>query len=92
AQYTPDSIPVIGIAPDDSYFFLRESSSKYKQIGAGLTINSLPLPFVYNPHDTIYRFPLKCGDRDSSYAEYGLNIPGIGYYGQSITRVNYADG
>lgn len=91
-QYTPDSIPGLGIQPDDAYNFYKESSSAFKQVGAGLTINSIPLPFVYNPHDTIYVFPLNCGNRDTSYAEFGFNIPGLGYYGQKINRVNYSDG
>lgn len=92
AQYTVDSIPGLGIKPDDAYNFYKESSSKYKQVGAGLTINSLPLPFAYNPHDTIYRFPLNCGDKDTSYAEFLLTIPGIGKYGQKIYRENHSDG
>jgi hypothetical protein len=92
AQYTPDSIPFIGLKPDNAYNFYKKSSSKFKQVGAGLTINSIPLPFAYNPHDTIYRFPLSCGNRDTSYAEFGLTIPGIGYYGQKIHRYNFADG
>lgn len=92
AQYTPDSIPFLGIQPDNAYAFLRESTSKFRQVGAGLTINTLPIPFNYNPHDTIYRFPMNFGNTDSSYAEYGLNIPGVGYYGQKIARRNIVDG
>jgi hypothetical protein len=90
-QYTPDSIPFIG-KPDHAYNFLKLSAVKHKQIGAGLTINSLPVPFLYNPHDTIYHFPINYGNVDSSDAKLGLPIPGIGYYGQKIHRVNYADG
>ena len=92
AQYTPDSIPVIGIKPDNSYAFLKKSSSKYQQVGAGLTINALPIPFLYSPHDTIYRFPVNYGNVDSSDAKFGLQIPNMGYYGQKIHRVNYVDG
>ena len=47
---------------------------------------------MYNPHDTVYRFPVKYGNIDSSDAKFGLQIPGIGYYGQKIHRVNYVDG
>lgn len=92
AQYTPDSIPFIGIKPDDAYNFYKETSTRFKQVGGGFTINSLPLPFVYNPHDTIYRFPISCGNRDTSYAQFGLQIPGLGYYGQQIRRWNFSDG
>lgn len=92
AQYTPDSIPILGIKPDNAYNFYKKTSTQFKQIGLGLTINSLPLPFVYNPHDTIYRFPVSCGNRDTSYAQFGLQIPGLGYYGQQIKRWNFSDG
>ena len=91
-QYTPDSVPFIGIKPGNSYSFFKESATRHKQIGTGLTINSLPVPFMYNPHDTVYRFPVKYGNIDSSDAKFGLQIPGIGYYGQKIHRVNYVDG
>ena len=91
-QYTPDSIPLLGIKPDDAYNFFKESSTKFKQIGTGLTINSLPLPMKYYQSDTIYRFPLKCGNRDSSVAKDTLSIPGLGLYGQTIKRWNFADG
>jgi hypothetical protein len=90
-QYMPDNIPLIG-KPDNGYNFFKETSTRFKQVGGGFTINSLPLPFIYNPHDTVYRFPLSCGNRDTSYAAFGLSIPGIGYYGQQIRRWNFADG
>lgn len=92
AQYTPDSIPLIGIKPDGAYDFLKESSSKYKQVGSGLTINALPIPFYYTKHDTIYRFPLNYGDMDTSDAAFSLPIPNLGTFGQMIHRENVADG
>ena len=79
---TIDSILFLGIKPDNAYNFYKESSTKLKQVGAGVTINSLPLPFSYNPHDTIYRFPLPCGNKEyPSYAELGFTIPNIGLLG-----------
>lgn len=91
-QYTPDSIPVVGIKPQHAYSFYKLSTANYKQIGSGLTINGLPIPILYNNHDTIYHFPIQYGKRDSSNSKFGLQIPNVGYYGQEIHRVNYVDG
>lgn len=87
---TPDSIGNISI--DSAYNFYRESSTQYKQVGVGFWINSAPFPISYNPDDVIYVFPLNYGNIDSSDAEFGFQIPGLGYYGQKIHRVNVADG
>lgn len=95
-QYTPDSIPFLGIKPDDAYNFYKKSSSQYLQVGTGLSINATQIPFIYNPDDVIYKFPLQYGDKDSSDAEFGFNVPPLDtngyYYGQLIHRVNEADG
>ena len=94
-QYTPDSIPGTGIKVSDAYGFYKKSSSNLKEIGYGLTVNSLPIPFTYNPPDVIYNFPLTYGDTDScdsklSPASFGVTLPY--YYGQKIHRVNVVDG
>jgi hypothetical protein len=90
--YTPDS--VFNIKPDNAYAFLKESSTQYKRVGVGFTINTIPVPIMYNPADVIYRFPLQYGNKDSSDAAYGFNLPPPNgpYYGQFIHRVNEADG
>lgn len=94
-QYTPDSIAG-GIALDDAYGFFKKSSSALKQVGLGLTINSLPIPFDYNPDDFVFNFPLNFGDIDSCDAEFGPPSFAAGilpfYYGQKIHRVNVVDG
>lgn len=92
AQYTVDSIPLLGIKPDDAYNFYKESSTKWRQIGTGLTLNGLPLSFTYNPHDTIYRFPMNCGDQNTSDAVMSPSISIGYYYGQFIHRENFVDG
>ena len=92
-NYTPDSITGVNIHPSNSYDFYRKSTSSYRKVGQGLKINAAPIPFLYHPVDTIFRFPLKFGDSDSCDSEFGLTVPNVGYfYGQKIHRVNHVDG
>ena len=75
-----------------AYDFFKESSSQFKQIGAGFTLNTGPIPFLYSQDDIIYEFPMNYLNTDDCNYEYGLDIPEIGYYGQSGHRVNLVDG
>ncbi len=86
------SLPIPGVTLDMAYDFLKESSSKFRQIGAGYTINGIPLPFLYSSDDVIYRFPMDYLNTDSCDYQFGLPIPTIGYYGQTGHRVNVVDG
>ncbi|MGZ4156826.1 MAG: T9SS type A sorting domain-containing protein [Bacteroidia bacterium] len=89
---TITSIPIPGVTLNAAYDFLKESSSKLKQIGAGYTINGTPLPFLYSSDDVIYTFPMNYLNTDSADYQYGLPIPTVGYYGQKGHRVNVVDG
>ncbi len=93
-QYTPDSIPGLGISMGNAYGFFKKSSTSLKQIGQGLSINGLPVPFQYSSEDYIYRFPLNYGNIDSSDSQFGPPsvVPLPFYYGQKIHRVNEVDG
>lgn len=91
-NYEFSTIPLPGTTIDAAYDFFKESSSKYKQIGAGLTINGTPIPFLYTADDIIYNFPMNYLSADACDYQYGLTIPGTGYYGQSGHRVNLVDG
>jgi hypothetical protein len=92
ANNTITSIPLPGVTFDAAYDFIKESSSKLRQIGAGYTINGTPLPFLYSSDDVIYRFPMNYLNTDSCDYKFGLPIPTIGYYGQTGHRVNIVDG
>lgn len=91
-NYTFTTIPLPGVSITAAYDFLKESSSNLKQIGAGYTINGGPIPFLYSSADYIYRFPMNYSNTDSCDYKYGLQIPTIGYYGQTGHRVNLVDG
>lgn len=86
------SLPIPGLTLDMAYDFLKESSSKFEQVGAGYTINGAPMPFVYTDKDVIYRFPMNYFDADTGDYKFGLPIPTIGYYGQSGHRETFVDG
>lgn len=86
------SLPLPGVTLDMAYDFLKESSTKFRQIGAGYTINGIPLPFLYSSSDVIYNFPMDYLNTDSCDYKFGLPIPSIGYYGQTGHRVNVVDG
>ncbi len=86
------SLPIPGITLDMAYDFLKESTTKFRQIGAGYTISGAPLPFYYTSDDVIYRFPMNYFNTDTSDYKFGLPIPTIGYYGQTGHRENFVDG
>jgi hypothetical protein len=84
--------PVGGINISDVLAFFYNSTSSYKQVGYGAGINGFPTPIPFNNHDLIYQFPLNFNNLDSSYSDFSLGIPGLGYYGYSQKRVNICDG
>jgi len=85
-----DEIP--GIQVTDPYEFYKNSSSEYKMVGYGVTLNSIPIPNKFEEADVIYQFPLNYENVDSSYSSYEFDIPTVGYLGGWKKRVNYADG
>ncbi len=76
----------------DIYDFYQNNSKMYSTVGFGSTINGIPLSTRYDTNDVVYRFPLKYGNRDSSYSSFIDTLPTIGYYGQQQKRVNHVDG
>jgi hypothetical protein len=86
------AIAIPGIKIDAAIDFFKESTTSLNQIGVGFQINGLPLPFIYNHPDVIYTFPMVYQKWDSCNFDFGLAIPGYGYYGQSGKRKNFVDG
>lgn len=81
-----------GIKFDAAYDFFKESSAALNQIGVGYMMNGTPLPFIYKHPDVIYRLPMNYQNMDSCDFDFGLAVPGYGYYGQSGRRHNLVDG
>ena len=85
-----DQLP--GFEVSDYFNYYKNSSSQYKSVGFGVTMNSIPIPNKFDDPDVIFRFPMSVGDVDSSLSNYDLGLPGIGYYGGWKKRVNTVDG
>lgn len=81
-----------GFQVTDSYRYFKNSSSSFREVGIGITLNGLPLPTLYDAPDIIYSFPVSVESHDSSLANYDFDIPFLGYYGGWKKRVNIADG
>ncbi|MFH2141561.1 MAG: T9SS type A sorting domain-containing protein, partial [Bacteroidota bacterium] len=64
----------------------------YSRTGLGAKVNSVPMPMKYDNPELYYTLPLVFGNTDSSISSFGINIPNIGYYGQTVNRYNCADG
>jgi Secretion system C-terminal sorting domain len=72
--------------------FYKNSSTSFKMIGFGATINGLPTPIQYQGSDRWYKFPLTYGNLDTSSYSFEINVPSLGYWKQAGTRINDADG
>ncbi len=81
-----------GFQVTDSYSYYKKSSSDYRAVGFGVTLNGIPIPDKFQTDDIIYKFPLSTGNADSSNSVQEISIPGIGYLGGWKKRVNHVDG
>ncbi|MBI5220016.1 MAG: T9SS type A sorting domain-containing protein [Bacteroidia bacterium] len=87
---TTNPVPQVQIS--ETYDFFKVAGSGYTKVGQGAKINGLPAPMKYDVPEIFYTFPVQYGHIDSSASAYGLSVPGMGYYGQFIKRVNTVDG
>lgn len=79
------------VAIENVFDFYRETNDYFANVGLGLTINGFPLTAKMQPRDKIYEFPLEYGDQDNSFAQYGVDVPQFGHFGQKIQRTNTVD-
>ncbi len=92
AQPQPDITQLPNVQFTEVFYFFRASDYTYTQVGQGAKVNSIPTPIKYNDPELLYTFPLTYGATDSSQYEYHLQIPSLGYYGESKRRINIVDG
>jgi len=84
--------PMPTVTFEDFYAFYKIESDAYIQVGAGITVNSAPLPVLFNPMDTILMLPTAFGNMDTCYSSFSADIPTLGYYSEQRTRYNTVDG
>ncbi len=80
------------VAVEKVFNFYKNSSAEYSHTGFGAEIQGLPASVRNVPVDRLYAFPLNYLNTDSGYTEYGITVPGLGYYGQSYYRIDTVDG
>ncbi|MFH2094621.1 MAG: T9SS type A sorting domain-containing protein [Bacteroidota bacterium] len=86
----PNGIPNLEVS--DNYNFYKTDTNMYVKLGMGAKVNGLPMPMKYDVPELYYSLPLNYGNLDSSLSYYGINLPTIGYYGQTVKRINTCDG
>lgn len=92
-----DSLPLPGTIPvsvKDLYTFFNKKNnpSRYVAEGFGAKVSGLLVGAPYINEDTIYKFPLAYGNMDTSEFYMRANVPTIGTYVQSGTRITKVDG
>lgn len=94
-QALPAFLTQAGFPISDVYSFFRESAADYRQVGFGVVLSGVALPVTYQnqqAQDVVYRFPLTYTQQDSSFSDFVVNVPGVGYLRHRQRRVNRADG
>ena len=90
SQDVDNGMPMVTLS--DVYNFYKLTSDYWIQVGMGAGVNAVPLPVLWNPTDTILRFPVQYGDQDTSFSAYNMDVPNVGYYGEDRIRVNEVNG
>ena len=85
-------VSILNINMTDGYNYYKNTSSKFKLVGYGASINGAPVPVVFKDAEVLYNFPLSYGRLDSNDSEWEVSVPGLGYMGQEKHRVNTVDG
>ena len=92
AQPQPDVSIMSYVQFTRVFNYFRAATTSYTQVGQGATVNGVPTSIKYDAPDLLYNFPITMGNLDSSYYSYHLQIPTLGYYGESRRRINFVDG
>lgn len=92
--YLTPSMPgwLPGITIEDNFDFYYNTNDRYEKAGFGSVVNGIPTPIRYTSAERWFTYPLTYGQITSSSSYWGMPIPGLGYFGQTITRSNQADG
>lgn len=72
--------------------FYKNTATASVLLGRGVSFNSLPLGLTLASKDTIYKFPLTVGRRDSCSFAGSLSLATLGGFTQSGYRITTVDG
>ena len=81
-----------GIKIENVYGFYKNTNKANVLMGRGITISGIPLAMNFSPRDTVYKFPLNFGDKDTTYFKGTATIPAVGGLSQQGRRVTKVDG
>ena len=87
-----DDMNVLNINITNGYNFYKNSTSDFRQVGYGASVNGSPIPVTFKSDDVIYRFPIAYGNVDTSDSEWEVNVPNLAFINETIHRVNTVDG
>ncbi len=87
----PPALP-IPLSITNVFNFIKNSSSKYENVGFGSKISGIPSSTRNIPTDVEYVFPLNYTDSNFSSSEYLISIPTLAAYGQSMDRTTTVEG
>lgn len=76
----------------DPYSFYRNDEDGYFATGTAFSLEVLPVITPYETPDQILTFPLVYGNVHTTSSEYLTEVPFLGAFGQSGTRVSTVDG
>ena len=81
-----------GITIEDVYDFFLKKNTYFRKAGFGAKINDITMPIKYDNPELYFNLPLTYGTNGHSVSTFGISIPDMGYYGQTIERQHMADG
>lgn len=81
-----------GVGLSNVMGFYKNSATASVLVGRGVTYNSLPLGLTLAPKDTVYKFPLTVGRRDSCAFAGSLSLATLGGFKQVGYRITTVDG
>ncbi len=81
-----------GITLENVFEYFKNGPTGFHNVGFGATINGLPASVRRIPVDQVYLFPMEFGDDHVSFSAFEIEVPTLGFFGQTQTRTNQVDG
>lgn len=89
---TLTSISLLSGTFTDAVNFYYKTSGSYRQRGIGMRVAGFPTAIPLMHSDTLYRFPMNYGNRDTAHSDFTVRVPNLGLYSHRQIRYNQVDG